>query len=646
MRRRSRLGALFVAFSMFLGLGVLSVVNAPVASADPLLGTRDVTFRCDDGAYHASITWNYTVTFIRNYAVTPSSPPTDTSEYNFKLNSAHYISATYLSQGPKLFVEFAGSTSPLWLSAASGSANTTGIFWTGVNGANPPETTRTVNQSGGALPTFMIIRTHPGNTENRIKTTWQSHLACEQYMSLARPGDMTALNFPQTGTHTLVAECGSQTIRVNYTIADKGWIADGAVTRKNETIVMNSATYEGPPVAHGAKILVTAPKGDSAYTSLGGTSNPSIFVDGTSGPVTQTNGFGGFVYPPIALTPANVNNEDAIRIKVQFNNTSVDDQTCITVFGLDRQDKPATGNSGILNGIGCTADGSNVVPGSGAGGDTEGFQFLQYEVLHTGNDAYTFQLLHAMKDSFSTPTPTVTTDMTLVLIDSNGVSTNVLPTPGVTGGDVSWDNGPVVPFNYTQGNDSMPRLKATISHLNAPDCSSYRNLSFEFSGTPQSSIQTIPFDDCRPGVTQPHGNLTLNANWTKDNNEDRVRLNYVSIDNNSSADLSLPGGIPHTVKLVTDGGIGDNLTFMEFGSWLTGGPRYWSATTAHNLDITSNALWSSYEPDDMISAPGNQHFAVEETPALVLSFSAWDFGGAPCTAMGNDLKNIVLDSPL
>jgi hypothetical protein len=285
---RQKIAALVVATLAATGLALLAPQDA--AQAYPLTGTHTIVDKCDDGTFHAQMSFNYSITFDHYDNVSKWNI------YRFQMNSATYTGSANATGRNTAWVTMDGSANgSIWLNATSGGAagtlNADAVFPSGT--ANAPSSTRVNGLAGVAWSGVTIDMSTEGvMKENMFKAVWSTHTVCATDYDLSDP------NGPQLGTVAAGLDCiaggAPDTLSLTYTIS--------SVSNDAYTIKINSTTavtYSGTPTTATTDYHVDVV--DSTGTAISLDPTPpfanSIPPVGIPQSVTLTDGVGGVTFP-------------------------------------------------------------------------------------------------------------------------------------------------------------------------------------------------------------------------------------------------------------------------------------------------------------------------------------------------------------
>lgn len=474
--------------------------------------------------------------------------------------------------------------------------------------------------------------------------------------------------YPLTGTHNAIAGCdqnppnsiGHQQVSMNYTVTDVGPY-NNSPTRESFSVQVNSATFTGPTAYYGVTSKITLWNGTGvtspSWLSIvgGGANGPMLFPQGTAqypGPVTRTNGVGGVSWSPVTVSPGL--NEKEIFFYIQL--VSLNNQSCKIYFDMSQPDGPVTGATSTI--LHCeTSD--------GMANDLN----LSYTLEPVTSNTYFFEITNATYVSESGHGPSggidlqVTTDNSTVTpttspADSGTANWTSTPALFVEADGQNGVNFPTKTITYTYGGPSPLWIAATFKHTElggtteTSQCSTSWLLDTSWTpldpvnGPSGESSETINFNDCRPGVTQPNGHLTIDSHWQYDYNDMKVRPVNLSIHNDSSADLkflsgtsSAPGGLAYVTNVSPF-----QLSTMNSIATLT--ERTLVAGATKTMDISSPWKWSNLNSRTGHSDPVNIYETVAHNPF----FEFWPLvtvpmSGASCDAGTSDLTAVTLHGP-
>lgn len=485
----------------------------------------------------------------------------------------------------------------------------------------------------------------------------------------------TAAASPLLGQHTVVSKCTDGTFvgqfKYTYTITFKSYDAPNKMTTYR--FQLDSSFYTGNAGAGGRpSAWVTYANGlsggwlNATHGAAASTANADVVwplgtaLSPSSG---RVNGLAGVSWTGTDIKFGGLAaSEDLMRI------TWPSHTACEFNINLALPDGPITGVDFLEDHCG--------TPGAP---DYFGID-LDYDVQHVSGQIYTVTvdslLTHTVRSGAGTGTQPyeklsiwvdgeVRIDGSVVSAKDrslNNQNLNAFPRPFALIGETSTDEDwtPKTPpfdtlwkgvsFEWAGGNSGMkPQImvEATRYDFGTP-CVVHRRMGEDFTvaGQTFANARTFSFDNCQGGT----GSITITGNYTWDANSELVRINSITIKNNSPQRITLPalvGGVTPNPQWRQDSGPPNNV-YTQMGGADSAPYRIWGPNETRALDITDPAKWTAIAGGLDISTPGGTNrWYIDGLPVMDITAKAWNLSGviwSECIAARPGLTNMEANS--
>lgn len=487
----------------------------------------------------------------------------------------------------------------------------------------------------------------------------------------ASPAQAVVNSSPSQGTHTLEFSCDDgayhSTLKFIYSLVyhSSNYHANNTLKSHNYSWTLLQATYTGPVgmnPARGPQVLIGSsnaldPGSAWANATVGGNNNTGKFVFGvgdakapstTLNAITGSNGSGPWQTFTIEHNPKASTLKGRVLWFGRPNAACGSSTDPKYQWNFNNPDQPEIGQHPAAMDCQNEYVGSLHIDNAGT----------VYSIDHMTGDEYSFRMQKIVLDKDDD-----TTGIVISIHDSAGNVIDADPTPDldiqpntppgtVYQHGVNGVNFPVVPFTYRQTGPAPKLVMTFIRGVNGVPCTVSRDLSNNWLPEDEyGNTAAVPFDDCTGSF---NGNVAVTGTWRVNTGGDRVKLQSVSIFNDSAATLRMPGGVGTPLQ---------NPRFQE-GEILPGSPfpqitdltyMNLTATTAERninpgatltLNTSTVSKWTASVSDLESSAPNSIIINLPNEAYMSIDFTAHHPVSGNVCAANPQLEDVVASSQL